>query len=148
LGRLFRVVVQKCFFSRRCAVDAEKKTRDARKRPHNRGHQFRHSDHPRDDRRRAAAPASRHHRQQRDLAVEALAIMSLAGAEAERFFFPDADDFGDAIDLKMIRGYLQPSTVLEFIAEIARLRLAAWRLVMGSRRQIEIVADARCATVR
>jgi hypothetical protein len=70
-----------------------------------------------------------YYRQQRDIAIEALAIMSLAGAEAERLFFPgdSDDDYGDAGDLKMVRSYLEPRTKLAFIGEIARFRLAAQR---------------------
>jgi hypothetical protein len=83
-----------------------------------------------------------YYRQQRGLATECLCIMSLAGAEAERLFFPDADDFGDAIDLKMIRGYLEPKSELEFIAEIERLRAAAGRLVVSERAKIEVIAAA------
>lgn len=67
----------------------------------------------------------------------------LAGSEGERLFFPAGDDgYGDAIDLKVIRGYLQPRSELEFIAEVARLRAAARRLVVSERAKIEVVAAA------
>ena len=51
------------------------------------------------------------------LAVEFLSIMSLAGSEGEKLFFPPADDdgYGDSIDLAMVRRYLQPRSELEFI---------------------------------
>jgi hypothetical protein len=82
------------------------------------------------------------YQQQPDLAVECLSIMALAGSEGERLFFSgDGDDYyGDKIDLAMVRRYLQPRSELEFVAEIARLRAAARRLVMASRHQIEVSA--------
>jgi hypothetical protein len=48
------------------------------------------------------------YRQQRDLAVEALCIMSFAGSEAEKLFFPGGSDdyFGDSLDLTAARRYL------------------------------------------
>jgi hypothetical protein len=42
----------------------------------------------------------------------------------------------------MIRDYLQPSTELEFISEVARLRAAAHRLVVSERANIERIASA------
>jgi hypothetical protein len=69
--------------------------------------------------------------------------MALCGSEGEKLFYPAAaDGYGDSIDLKMIRNYLQPSTELQFIGEIARLRAAARRLVTAERARIEIVAAA------
>ena len=69
------------------------------------------------------------YRPSHDLGAEYLAIMSLAGSEGEKLFFPPADDgYGDSIDLAMVRRYLQPTSELEFIAEVARLRAAARRL--------------------
>jgi hypothetical protein len=84
------------------------------------------------------------YRQQRDLAVEARCIMSLAGSEAEKLFFPGGNDdyFGDSIDLDAVRRYLRPDSELQFIAEVARLRAAARRLVEAERVKIEIIASA------
>ena len=116
--------------------------RDTRKLSHNSGDQFRHSDHPRDNRSRASAPASRLLPTTARSLVESLSLMSLAGGEAERLLLPAAANYGDAIDLKMVRNYLEPPSELEFIAEVARLGLAARRLVMAPRRLIETVATA------
>ena len=71
-------------------------------------------------------------------------MMSLAGSEAENLFFPGDgdDDYGDSIDVVMVRDYLQPRSELEFVGEIARLRLAAQRLVVAQRAKIEIIAAA------
>jgi hypothetical protein len=66
-----------------------------------------------------------------------------AAAKLRNFSSPLGDDgYGNTTDLKMVRGYLQPSTELEFIAEVARLRAAAHRLVTAERAKIEIVAAA------
>jgi hypothetical protein len=66
---------------------------------------LRHSDHPRDDRRRASA-----------------------------FCFAATTDKHTS--------YLQPCTELEFIREVARLRLAARRLVTAERAKIATIAAA------
>ena len=51
------------------------------------------------------------YRPSHDLGAEYLAIMSLAGSEGEKLFFPPADDgYGDSIDLAMVRRYLQPTS--------------------------------------
>jgi hypothetical protein len=74
-----------------------------------------------------------YYQQQRDLGIEILCILSLAGSEAEKLFFPAGDDgYGDRIDLKTIRDYLQPASELEIIGEITRLRAAARRLVIAA----------------
>jgi hypothetical protein len=39
-------------------------------------------------------------KQTANLAVESLAIISLAGGEAERLLFPQATDFGDAMGVR------------------------------------------------
>jgi hypothetical protein len=63
---------------------------------------------------------------------------------AEKLFFPgdSDDDYGDSVDVAMVRNYLQPRTELQRTQEIGRFRLAARRLVALSRREIESVADA------
>ena len=57
-------------------------------------------------------------------------------------FPPDDDSYGDAIDLKMVRDYLQPRTELEFIAEVSRLCAAAKRLVISQQTKIATIAPA------
>ena len=70
--------------------------------------------------------------------------MCLAGSEGERLFFAGSGDdyYGDAIDLDMVRRYLQPRSELEFVAEVARLRAAARRLVAAERAKITVIAAA------
>ena len=71
------------------------------------------------------------------LAAEFLSIMSLAGSEGEKLFFPPADDgYGDHADIAMVRRYLQPRSELEFISQTARLPAAARRLVEAERTRI------------
>jgi hypothetical protein len=78
------------------------------------------------------------------LAVEFLSIMSLAGSEGEKLFFPPAaDGYGDSIDLVMVRRYLRPRSELEFISETARLHAAARRLVEA----VDQDLDYRCRPV-
>jgi hypothetical protein len=77
-----------------------------------------------------------------DLGIECLAIMCLAGSEGVFFAGSGDDYYGDAIDLDMVRRYLQPRSELEFIAEVARLRAAARRLVVSEQTNIEIIAAA------
>jgi hypothetical protein len=83
-----------------------------------------------------------HYAPDHDLGEECLAIMSLCGSEGERAFFPDAPDqyFGDSIDLNMIRRIMRPPNELAFIAEVARLRTAARRLVVSQRANIARIA--------
>ena len=71
------------------------------------------------------------------IAAEFLSIMSLAGSEGEKLFFPPADDgYGDHADIAMVRRYLQPRSELEFISQTARLPAAARRLVEAERTRI------------
>ena len=82
-------------------------------------------------------------KQTRDLAIESLVVICLSEPEAEKLFFPGADDYGDQIDLLMARNYLQPYLpAITLGYHIDRLRGAAQRLVADARPQIQLIATA------
>jgi hypothetical protein len=83
------------------------------------------------------------YRQQRDLAVESLVILCLAGPAGEELICGAVDDGDDRIDVDAARRYLRddyPDAEIEY--QMLRMRLAAERLVASSRRQIEIITNA------
>jgi hypothetical protein len=82
-------------------------------------------------------------RQTRDLAIESLVVICLAGPAGEQEFFGPIDDGGDIIDLRMARTYLEPHYPPLMIGwRIDHLRGAAQRLVRDAKPQIKLIADA------
>jgi hypothetical protein len=84
-----------------------------------------------------------HYRQQHDLGVECLAVMSMAGSVGEEYFCGEITDGGDRIDLEMARGYLaQRFGPLRIGVEFERARAAARRLVIDQKQRIQRIAAA------
>jgi ATP-dependent Zn protease len=83
------------------------------------------------------------YKQSRDLAIEHLVTVCLAGPAAEEMFCGPITDDGDAVDLRMARSYLAPH-YSEFVLgfQIDRLRGAAERLVRDTKPKIKLIADA------
>jgi hypothetical protein len=83
------------------------------------------------------------YKQSRDLAIEHLVTVCLAGPAAEEMFCGPITDDGDAVDLRMARSYLEPhypEFTLGF--QIDRLRGAAERLMHDAKPKIRLIADA------
>jgi hypothetical protein len=81
--------------------------------------------------------------QRRDIAVESLAILCLAGPAAEELFYGAADDGSDDIDRAMARRYLRycfADSEIEY--QMIRMRFAAERLVASERTRISTIATA------
>jgi hypothetical protein len=82
----------------------------------------------------------------RDLAIEHLCIISLAGPAAEELFCGPITDSGDKVDLRIARGYLEPYfPAIALGAHLHRLRAAAQRLVIDAKPKIKLIADALIA---
>jgi ATP-dependent Zn protease len=90
-------------------------------------------------------------RQHKELAIEVVAAICLAGPAGEEFFFgpgPVTDE-GAQTDLRMARTYLEPCYPEIMIgAHLQRLHTAAERLVRDARPRIRAIADALMTKTR
>jgi hypothetical protein len=90
-------------------------------------------------------------RQHKELAIEVVATICLAGPAGEEFFFgpgPVTDE-GARTDLRMARTYLEPCYPEIMIgAHLQRLHTAAERLVRDARPRIRAIADALMTKTR
>jgi hypothetical protein len=86
-----------------------------------------------------------HYRPPRDIGLETLCVLCLAGPEAERLFFGSIEPGTDSIDIEMVRkGLARRFGPLRIGAEMMRMRGSAEALVRlpWARRRIELIADA------